>query len=106
MHFIVVKYQVKPESADAFPDIVSEFTDRTRSEPGNLWFEWSRSIEDPNEYVLVEAFTTKGAAEHVSAPHFQAGLDAMRPHLSTTPKIISREIEGQGWDRMGELEID
>ena len=105
MHFIVVKFQVKPESADQFPQVVAEFTEATRSEPGNLWFDWSRGVEDPNEYVLVEAFTEAGAGEHVAAPHFEAGLEAMRPHLSATPRIISRQIEGDGWDLMGELEI-
>ena len=34
----------------------SWFTAATRSEPGCLWFDWSRSLDDPTEYVLVEAF--------------------------------------------------
>ncbi|CAL8974823.1 hypothetical protein TESS_TESS_00690 [Tessaracoccus sp. O5.2] len=29
----------------------------------------------------------------------------MRPHLVATPKIISRTIDGAGWDEMGELRI-
>lgn len=106
MIFIVVKYDVKPESVDAFPEAVREFTEATRAEPGNLWFEWSKSLENPNEYVLVEAFTDEGAEPHVTSDHFQAGLEAMRPHLNSTPQIISRKIDGEGWDRMGELQID
>lgn len=105
MYFIVVKYQVKPESAEVFPEAVREFTEATRAEPGNLWFDWSRSLENPNEYVLVEAFTDEGAAPHVNSEHFQKGLEAMRPHLVSTPKIISRQIDGDGWDDMGELQI-
>jgi quinol monooxygenase YgiN len=43
-----------------------EFTEATRAEPGNLWFEWSRSLDDPMEYVLVEAFRDGDAgAAHV-----------------------------------------
>ena len=30
----------------------------------------------------------------------------MREGLVETPRIISRQIEGDGWDRMGELQID
>lgn len=105
MYFIVVKYQVKPESAEVFPEAVREFTEATRAEPGNLWFDWSRSLENPNEYVLVEAFTDEGATPHVNSEHFQKGLEAMRPHLVSTPKIISRQIDGDGWDDMGELQI-
>lgn len=106
MIFIVVKYQVKPEAVDQWMDAVAAFTQATRAEPGNLWFEWSRSVEDPNEFVLVEAFKDDAGAAHVSSPHFQAGLDAMRPLLQSTPKIVSRMIQGEGWDEMGELQID
>lgn len=103
---IIVKFQVKPDSADSFPDITREFTEATRAEPGNKWFEWSRSTEDPNQYVLLEAFDDDAASDHVNSDHFAQGLESMRPHLVETPKILSRQIEGDGWDRMGELQID
>lgn len=106
MIFIVVKFQVKPESAAEFPEAVRTFTEATRAEAGNLFFDWSRSIEDENEFVLVEAFTDEGAGPHVNSAHFSAGLEAMRPHLAATPRIISRKIDGEGWDAMGELQID
>ena len=44
MIFIVVKYDVKPESVEKFPEAVRTFTEATRAEPGNLWFEWSKKI--------------------------------------------------------------
>lgn len=103
---IIVKFQVKPESADSFTDITREFTEATRAEPGNKWFEWSRSIENPNEYVLLEAFDDDAASDHVNSDHFKKGLESMRPHLVETPKILSRQVEGDGWDRMGELQIE
>lgn len=106
MIFIVVKFRTKPEYADRFMDIVGPFTRATRAEAGNLWFDWSRSVEDTNEFVLTEAFRDDAAEAHVSSDHFAAGLDAMRPALAETPRIISRQIDGEGWDRMGELNID
>ncbi|RGE21525.1 putative quinol monooxygenase [Leucobacter sp. wl10] len=107
MYFIVVKYQVRPEYAEVFLDRTAEFTAATRAEPGNLWFDWYRSAEDPNEYVLVEAFADDEAASaHVSSEHFPKGLEAMRPMLVSTPRIVSRKVEGSGWDEMGELRID
>lgn len=106
MYFIVVKFPVKPESAGQWPQIVSDYTASVREEEGNLFFEWSRSLEDPNEFVLVEGFTNEGASAHVKGPHFTEGIEAMRPHLVSTPKIISRQVEGDGWDAMGELQID
>ena len=82
MMFIVVKWSVLPEHADGWLDTVDEFTQATRSEPGNLFFEWSRSVEDPNVYVLVEAFRdTDAGGEHVRSEHFR---DGDRPARVTT----------------------
>ena len=105
MIFIVVKFKVKPEWADRWVDLTRDFTEATRNEPGNLWFDWSRSVEDPHEYVLVEAFQDDAAAAHVDSEHFRQGLEAMRPALAETPRIISEQISAQGWNRMGELTI-
>ncbi|MEO6529794.1 MAG: putative quinol monooxygenase [Specibacter sp.] len=106
MYFIVVKFLVQPESTEQFMDLVGPYTAATRAEPGNLWFDWSRSVEDPNEFVLVEAFMDDAAAgAHVSSEHFKAGLEAMRPVLVSTPKIVSRKVDGDSWDAMGELQI-
>ncbi|GAA1177175.1 putative quinol monooxygenase [Ornithinimicrobium humiphilum] len=106
MYLIVVKFPVKPESVDSWTEIVADYTAACRAEEGNLFFEWSRSLENPSEFVLVEGFTDEGATAHVQSPHFQQGIDAMRPHLTATPRIVSRQVDGNGWDEMGELKID
>ena len=106
MILIVVKFPVKPDHAAEFQHAIEPFTQDTRQEPGNLWFEWSRGLEDPNEFVLVEAFKDDAAEAHVTSAHFAAALEAMRPHLVRTPQIISRVVAGDGWDEMGELRID
>lgn len=107
MYFIVVKFKTKTEYTERFMDIVAPFTSSTRQEPGNLWFDWSRSVEDPSEFVLVEAFRDDDAASaHVHSDHFRAGLESMRPALVATPKIVSRKVEGDSWGEMGELTIE
>lgn len=106
MYMIVVKFDVKPDYVDTWPELVDDFTQATRAEPGNLFFEWSRSVENPHEYVLVEGFTDDGAEPHVNSDHFARGLETMRPALNSTPRIISRQVDGEGWDEMGELQID
>lgn len=105
MIFIVVKFDVKPEYTETWLERTRAFTEATRQEPGNLWFEWSRSLENPDEFVLVEAFKDDAAEAHVSSQHFADGLEAMRPALKSTPKIVSRQVDGEGWDEMGELKI-
>ncbi|MDL9935279.1 putative quinol monooxygenase [Gordonia sp. ABSL1-1] len=106
MIFIVVRFKVADEFVEGWLERTAEFTAATRAEDGNLWFDWFRGVDDPAEFVLVEAFRDAAAGSaHVSAPHFRAGLDAMRPALRETPRIISREIDGDGWSEMGELHI-
>lgn len=105
MIFIVVKFNVKPEWSERWLDLTRSFTEDTRKEPGNLWFDWSRSMENPNEFVLVEAFEDDAAEAHVSSEHFQRAMQEMSQALVETPQIISRQIEGNAWDRMGELAI-
>lgn len=107
MIFIVVKFDVARRYREDWLSITKEFTAATRAEPGNLWFDWSRSVEKPSEYVLVEAFQDQQAgADHVNSEHFCAGLAAMRPALSRTPQIIHTEIDADGWSAMGELQIE
>ena len=106
MYFIVVKFPVKPELSDQWMDLVDGFTRATRAEPGNLWFEWSRSLEDPNEFVLVEAFTDDGAGPHVNSDHFKKAIEDLPKALSRTPSIVSRQVDGSGWDTMGEMVVD
>lgn len=106
MYLIVVKFPVKPEFADRWPELARPFTEATRAEPGNLWFDWSRSVEDPNEYVLVEGFTDEGAGPHVNSEHFARMQEEFPQYLRATPKIVSRQVEGGGWGEMGELSVD
>lgn len=106
MIFICVKFPVKAEYADDWPDISHEFTGATLAEPGNKWFEWSRSIKDSTQYVLIEAFEDDAAGAHVGSDHFQKMQREFPQYLAATPKIISRQIDADGWDEMGELQID
>ncbi|MBA0052606.1 antibiotic biosynthesis monooxygenase [Streptomyces sp. AJS327] len=106
MIFITVKFKVRPEYRDGWLSRVEEFTRATRAEAGNLWFEWSRAVDDPGEFVLVEAFRdARAGEEHVTSEHFRRGLETMREALSETPRIINTEVPGTDWSRMGELSI-
>ena len=106
MYVIVVKFPVKPDWTDRWLDLVDDFTRSTRTEPGNLFFEWSRSVDDPDTFVLVEGFTDDGAGPHVNSAHFKQAMADMPQALARTPSIISKQVEGEGWGPMGELSID
>jgi quinol monooxygenase YgiN len=72
-----------------------------------LWFEWSRRVDDPQEFVLVEAFHDDGAVPHVTSEHFNKALQVMPQALAETPRIINTTIAGAtDWSRMGEITIE
>jgi len=107
MIFITARFQVKPEHADNWPEISRAFTEATRAEPGCLWFDWSRSLDDPAEYVLVEAFRDDDAgAAHVSSDHFKAAQQQLPPYLARTPRIINTKLDQDDWSLLGEMAVD
>ena len=105
MIFIVVKFSIRPEVAEQWLSRVAPFTAATRAEPGNGFFEWSRSVESPNQFVLLEAFRDRAAgAAHVQSEHFQAAMAWMPDMIAATPEIIHVEAPGDGWLTMAELQ--
>ena len=107
MIFITAKFRIKPEHADRWPEIAGPFTEATRSEPGCLWFDWSRSLDDPNEYILVEAFRDDQAgAAHVQSEHFKAATQELPQYLAETPRIVNAQVPGTEWSELGELAVD
>ena len=106
MIFITARFRIRAEDADRWPEISRSFTEATRAEPGCLWFDWSRSIEDPNENVLVEAFADDDAgAAHVRTDHFKAAQKELPPHLAETPRIVNASVPGTDWSELGELAV-
>ncbi len=106
MIFITAKFRVRPEHADRWPDIAGDFTRATRAESGCLWFDWSRSVDDPTEYVLVEAFRDDEAgAAHVQSVHFKDAQRTLPQYLAETPRIVNLTVPQDDWSRLGELAV-
>ena len=104
MIFITAKFRVLPEHADDWPSIARDFTEATRGEEGCLWFDWSRSLDDGSEYVLVEAFRDGDAGgAHVGSDHFRAAQAELPQYLARTPDIVSTEVDQDGWNELGEM---
>ncbi len=103
MIFIVVKQPVRPKYADDFPSLVEQFTTSSRAEPGNISFDWYRSAEDPNLWVLIEAYRDAEAGEaHVQSAHFKEAMTQMPRLLAAVPEIINVEVPGDTWARVSE----
>ncbi len=105
MIFICVKWKVKPEYADQWIELSKDFTEATRAEEGNLFYEWSRSVDDPHQYVLIEAFKDDAAEAHVNSAHFKQAQADLPQYVQETPLIRNMLIEGDHWDELGEFAV-
>lgn len=107
MILINVRFRPLPEYVDTFRDLVAEFTEKTRAEEGNIFFDWSINTDDPAEFILIEAFADGAAEAHVNSEHFKAACEQFPKILSETPQIINTLIEGKTeWDRMAEFAVE
>jgi quinol monooxygenase YgiN len=105
MMFIVVKFPIKPEKAAEWEPIALQYKRDVNSEEGNLFFDWARSVDDPNEWVCTEGFRDMDAAvAHVNSAAFKAFVEAGPDLVSAQPKIINTIIDQDDWGPMGEIQ--
>ncbi|OEX98293.1 antibiotic biosynthesis monooxygenase [Corynebacterium sp. BCW_4722] len=106
MILINVRFKPLPENVENFRELVDEFTQASRAEEGNLFFNWYRDTDNPDEYILVEGFKDDAAEAHVNSQHFKDSQEFFPTILKETPTIINTLIEGKTeWDEMAEFQV-
>lgn len=72
-----------------------------------MWFDWYRRVDDPNTYLLVEAFRDAAAgAAHVNTDRFKAAMARIPALLAASPEIVNVEVPGDGWFQMTEMHVE
>ena len=83
MYVVAVTVFVKPEHAAAFVDATLDNARNTRKEPGNLRFDVLRAEDDPNRFLLYEAYRAKDDfAKHQQTEHYFRWRDATTGWMS------------------------
>jgi autoinducer 2-degrading protein len=78
MHVTLVHVHVIPEFRDAFITASRLNHKASVQEPGNLRFDILQSPEDPNYFVLYEAYrNAEDAAAHKQTAHYQTWRDSV-----------------------------
>lgn len=107
MILITVKFPVRPEKTDEWLELADFYTKAVQAEPGNVFFQFSRSLDDPNEYVCIEGFRDGAAGqEHMKQDHVAKFMSTAPDLVSARPKIIyvdADEVTGDGFVDMGEI---
>jgi quinol monooxygenase YgiN len=102
---IVIKFPVHPGRIDEFRARADEYAAAVNAEEGSLFFEWSRSVLEPDTFVCIEGFRDSDAgASHVATPHARAAFDWMSELVAEQPQIIYVDApEVSGFGPMGEV---
>jgi len=78
MHVTLVHVHVKDECVDAFIAASSANHEASIQEPGNRRFDVLQSENDPNRFVLYEAYASaEDAAAHKQTEHYEAWRDTV-----------------------------
>jgi quinol monooxygenase YgiN len=103
---IVVKFPVRPERADEWSTLAADYARAVNAEEGNLFFEWSRSLEEPDTFVCVEGFRDSAAgAAHVGTQAFEDFVAKAPDLVAAQPQIIYVDApDVSGWGPMGEIQ--
>jgi quinol monooxygenase YgiN len=105
MILIVVKFPVRPERADEWRALAEDYARAVNAEEGNVFFEWSRALDDPNVFVAVEGFRDgEAGGAHVKTDHFASFVERAPDLVAAQPQIIYVDApQVEGWAPMGEI---
>ena len=102
---IVVKFPIRPDRQSEWEQLSAFYAKAVNAEPGCVFFEFSRSVEDPQTYVCIEGFADGTAGqEHMKQDHVARFMAEMPDIVSAQPQIIYIDAQDvRGFGPMGEI---
>jgi len=90
MAFVVVaKWTAKQGQVERIAQLIEKMAPPSREEPGCLYYQAQRSVEDPNLFFLYEQYVDEAGYEaHMASPHFEQYVKG-----EVIPNLESRERE-------------
>jgi quinol monooxygenase YgiN len=85
----IIKLRVKPGQGPAYEALLSDVFRQVRDrEPGVLYFDFARSVHDPERYVVVEVYRDAEArAAHSTMPWIREALSIGSAMIVGAPEI-------------------
>jgi quinol monooxygenase YgiN len=70
-YVVAAKWRAKPGSEGRLAELCGEMTEPSRAEPGNVFYQAHRSVEDPQLFYLYEQYVDEaGYQAHMDSEHF------------------------------------
>jgi autoinducer 2-degrading protein len=83
MYVVVVNVSVKPEAVAAFIAATQDNHRGTRTEPDNVRFDVLQRTDDPNRFVIYEAYLSEaGFAAHQKTEHYGKWKETVAPMMA------------------------
>lgn len=83
MYVVAVSIWVKPENVDAFIAASTANAKGTRTEPGNLRWDFLQHEEDKTRFMLYEVYNTKDDfVKHQQTPHYLLWRDTVKDWMA------------------------
>lgn len=85
----VAHIPVKPDCVDAFEAAMAEMVANVRQhEPGATYYEFARSVLDPNTFLVIEVYADAAAFKaHWETDYIRPSIARTRPLLNGAPDI-------------------
>jgi quinol monooxygenase YgiN len=106
MILITVKFPIREDKLAEWKELSQFYVEHVTAEPGNVFFEFSESVHEPNTFVCIEGFRDGDAgAEHMRQAHVERFMAEMPDIVSAQPQIIYVDAEEvTGFGPMGEIQ--
>jgi quinol monooxygenase YgiN len=70
-YVVAARWRANPGKADRLLEMIREMTPPSRAEPGNVFYQAQRSVEDPRLFYLYEQYVDEaGYQAHQDSEHF------------------------------------
>src|ERR1700709_722775 len=105
MILINVKFPTRPDRIEDWLPAAREYAEAVTAEPGNVYFEWYRDIDDGFTFIGVEGFTdAEAGGAHTRTEHFKRFVELAPDLVAARPDIVYVDSPAiSGWTPMGEI---
>jgi quinol monooxygenase YgiN len=105
MILINLKMQIRPEKMDEWLALADSYAKDVNAEEGCLFFQFARSLTDPNEFITIEGFKdAEAGGAHVKNSHAKRFFETAPDLVAAQPQIIYIDPPHDGFGPMGEIQ--
>jgi quinol monooxygenase YgiN len=94
-YVVTAIWKAKEGDEQIIADVIETMTPLSRQEPGCLFYQAQRSLDDPRTFFLYEQYVNAAAYDdHMATPHFELHVRGKAiPHLEARERAFYETME-------------